>query len=269
MLQQAIDFRDESAALHALVSPLSEAALDQPTGFKAWTINAIVGHLHMWNWAADLSLRDGEGFQAFFAEIQSHFGEGGTLRSFEERWLDGKSGHALVETWYGFARETADRFAEADPSMRVVWAGPDMSVRSAITARLMETWAHGQAVYDMLGVVRQNADRIRNIVVLGVNTYGWSFKVHGREAPMPPPHVRLTAPSGEVWTYNEPDEANLIEGDAGDFCQVVTQVRNVADTGLRVVGEAAEGWMARAQCFAGPPETPPAPGERFTASRPA
>ena len=29
------------------------------------------------------------------------------------------------------------------------WFGPDMSVLSSISARLMETWAHDQAVYDL------------------------------------------------------------------------------------------------------------------------
>jgi uncharacterized protein (TIGR03084 family) len=108
-----------------------------------------------------------------------------------------------------------------------------MSVRSAITARLMETWAHGQAIYDRLGVVRRNTDRIRNIAVLGVNTYDWSFRVHGQRPPQPKPHVRLTAPSGAIWTWNEPSETDLVEGSAEAFCQVVTQVRNVADTRLR------------------------------------
>ena len=60
----------------------------------------------------------------------------------------------------------------------------------------------------------------------------------------------------------------LIEGSATEFCQVVTQVRNIADTRLKVAGEAATRWMAIAQCFAGPPETPPAPGSRFRESVP-
>lgn len=156
----------------------------------------------------------------------------------------------------------AERFAAADPSARVKWVGPDMSVRSSITARLMETWAHGQAVYDLLGVVRRNTDRIRNIAVLGVNTYDWTFKVRGRGSPAPKPHVRLTAPSGAVWTWNDPSETDLIDGVAEEFCQVVTQVRNVADTRLELRGAAAHAWMANAQCFAGPPETPPSPGTR-------
>ena len=80
--------------------------------------------------------------------------------------------------------------------------------------------------------------------------------------PSPVPHLVLTAPSGEVWTYNEPSDAERIEGLAEEFCQVVTQVRNIADTELRVVGDIALDWMSKAQCFAGPPETPPAPGVR-------
>ena len=137
-----------------------------------------------------------------------------------------------------------------------------MSVRSSITARLMETWAHGQAVYDVLGEERQNTDRIRNIVVLGVNTFGWTYKVRGEEPPGPMPHLVLTAPSGEIWRYGEPSDTERISGQAAEFCQVVTQTRNVRDTALEVRGANAADWMSKAQCFAGPPETPPAAGTR-------
>lgn len=261
-MQQAQDFLDESRALHALVAPLAETDLDRATGFKAWTINQILRHLHVWNWAADMSLRDNDRFQAFFKEAAEALMGGGGLRPFEERWLDGLRGAALVEAWRQGFEETAAHFAGADPSQRVKWAGPDMSARSSITARLMETWAHGQAIYDELGVVRQNADRIRNIVILGVNTYGWTFAVRGETAPQPMPHLVLTAPSGEVWTYGEEGGEERIEGLAEEFCQVVTQTRNIADTGLKVTGSNAADWMSKAQCFAGGPETPPAPGVR-------
>ena len=57
MMQQAVDFRDESEALFRLVDPLPEETLESKTQFKGWTINDVVGHLHIWNWAADLSER--------------------------------------------------------------------------------------------------------------------------------------------------------------------------------------------------------------------
>lgn len=262
MLRQAADFLAESEALYGLVASLDEADMERPTAFKGWTINHVIRHLHVWNFAADLSLTDGDAFQAFFDRVGSHITGG--LKEFESEWLEGLAGPLLVERWRSFYAGMADRFGAADPSMRVRWAGPDMSVRSSITARLMETWAHGQEVYDELGVVRVNQDRIRNIVVLGNNTHGWTYAVRGETPPTPVPHLVLTAPSGAVWTYNEPSLGERIEGLAEEFCQVVTQVRNIADTNLVVTGPNATDWMTKAQCFAGPPETPPEPGARRT-----
>lgn len=266
MMQQAQDFLDESEALYQLIESLSDAELTEPTAFKGWTIANVVGHLHMWNYAADLSLADGDAFGAFFKEVQADV-SAGSLTEFESKWVGDLSPGVLVKTWHEFYVPMATRFGAADPSMRVKWAGPDMSVRSSITARLMETWAHGQEVYDVLGVVRANTDRIKNIVVLGVNTYGWTFNVRGEVPPDPMPHLSLTAPSGEIWNYGEPSDVECIQGAAEEFCQVVTQVRNIADTQLTVTGVNAANWMSKAQCFAGPPETPPPPGARRTAPR--
>jgi uncharacterized protein (TIGR03084 family) len=262
MKSLAGDFLAESEALHAIVAPLSDAALEQPTAFKGWTINMVVRHLHVWNLAAGMSLKGDGSFERYYAGVDAHTATGARLPAFEVKYLNGLAGPALVKAWRdGFAQIASD-FAAADPSARVKWAGPDMSVRSSLTARLMETWAHGQEVYDELGLVRSSGDGIRNIVVLGNNTYGWTFKVRGEELPGPRPHLRLTGPSGEVWTYNDPSETNFIQGRAEEFCQVVTQTRNIADTQLRVVGRAASIWMSKAQCFAGAVETPPAPGTR-------
>ena len=127
----------------------------------------------------------------------------------------------------------------------------------------METWAHGQAIYDLLGVDRTDTDRIRNIAVLGINTFAWTFVNRGQSVPAEIPCVRLTSPSGGLWEWNNASaKTNIIEGSASEFCQVVTQVRNVADTQLNVTGPVAGLWMSQAQCFAGSPQTPPAPGTR-------
>ncbi|MEZ5938150.1 MAG: TIGR03084 family metal-binding protein [Hyphomonadaceae bacterium] len=264
MRQLAADFRDESDALHALVEPLSAKDMQRPTAFKQWTPDMILRHLHVWNLAAGMSLAGDGSFQTYYAALSEHLKGGGAFPVFEEAWLDGLSGPDLVAVWRDGCRTLADSYAEAQPSARVKWAGPDMSVRSSLTARLMETWAHGQAIYDLLGVVRENRDRIRNIVVLGYNTYAWSFRVHGREPPTPQPQLILSAPSGEIWTFGEPNALERIEGPAEAFCQVVTQTRNVADTDLATTGPNAAAWMEIAQCFAGAPVLPPAPGLRRT-----
>jgi uncharacterized protein (TIGR03084 family) len=267
MFPQVQDFVDESEALHALLEPLADADFEQVTQFKGYTIGDVIGHLHHWNQAADLSLRDAAGFQAFYKQVVEGLGRGLGLVQIANEWLAGLRGRALLAEWRRFYREMAERFAAADPKARVPWAGPSMSVRSSITARLMETWAHGQEVYDVLGVERVDSDRIRNIAVLGVNTFAWSFANRRLEPPQEVPYVRLRAPSGDLWEWNGPSESNRVEGSATEFCQVVTQVRSVADTKLRVVGDAAQRWIAVAQCFAGPPADPPQPGTRFRQAR--
>ena len=98
----------------------------------------------------------------------------GNLRQFENQWINGVQGIALLDAWHDFYIDMARRIAHEDPKRRVKWAGPSMSILSAVTARLMETWAHGQAVFDALGVVREEKDRIKNIAVLGINTFAWS-----------------------------------------------------------------------------------------------
>jgi len=265
MFDQPNDFKEESDALYALLKNLSDAELAKPTQFKNWTFENVIGHLHMWNWAAAQSLTGGADFDAFIASVLKEAGQT-NLRTFEAKWFGDLRGCALLETWHDFYPKVATAFAATDPKKRVKWAGPSMSARSSITARLMETWAHGQEVYDTLGVIRHDKDRIRNIAVLGVNTFSWTFKNRGLSLPDQAPHVRLTAPSGEIWEWNDATGSDRIEGSATEFCQVVTQTRNIADTELKVSGDVATKWMAIAQCFAGAPENPPVPGTRHTAT---
>ncbi|MGB0342467.1 MAG: TIGR03084 family metal-binding protein [Parvibaculales bacterium] len=263
MLQEALDFREESDALYAILKDLDDADFAAPTQFKGWTLNDVLEHLHMWNWAANESAVDEDNFVRFLSQVMEGIANG-SMKAFERQWVDGLSGHALLDAWHGFYTDMAARFVEIDPKRRLKWAGPDMSARSSISARLMETWAHGQEVFDHLGIVRRDGDRIRAIAVLGTNTFGWTYATREETPPGPMPYVRLTAPSGDIWEFGDPSNSERVEGAATDFCQVVTQVRNIADVDLQVTGAVAQDWMSKAQCFAGPPETPPAPGTRFT-----
>lgn len=263
-MQQAEDFRQESRAQAAVLEPLNEADFDRVTLFKGWTINDVIGHLHIFNTAAETSLQGREPFRIFFAPIKAVLARGGSFIEAQDPWLDGLRGRALFAAWLAGAERCADLYAAADPKQRISWAGPDMSARSSITARQMETWAHGQEIFDVLGQQRAEQDRIRNIAHMGVATYGWTFVNRGLTPPEPAPHVRLTGPSGAVWEWNELQE-NAVSGSAVEFAQVVTQVRNIADTGLTVQGANARRWMEIAQCFAGPPVDPPAPGSRHIA----
>lgn len=257
---QAEDFRQETRALADLVETLPADDFHTPTQFKAWTIVDVLRHLHFWNRMAHFQLSDPEQLSGHLKAMQA---SGSSMRAYEAGQLGHLGEQALLSEWRTFAERTADLFADADPKARLKWAGPDMSARSSITARQMETWAHGQEVFDIAGVERRNEDRISNIVTLGVNTFGWTYATRRETPPGPMPHLVLTAPSGAIWTHGEPNDAERIEGLAEKFCQVVTQTRNIADTSLKVTGPVATDWMSKAQCFAGAPSEPPPPGTRF------
>jgi uncharacterized protein (TIGR03084 family) len=260
-LPQALDFAQEVEVLSALLDTWPAENWARATLFKHWSANDIVRHLHFWNEAADWSVRDPQALHVRLAQFRASAARGESMRVLEGEMVQA-SGAELLTLWRDFALDMAQRWQTLDPRQRVEWAGPSMSVRSSITARQMETWAHGQALFDLCGQDRPESARLLNIVVLGVNTFGWSHSVRGHAVPAQMPRIELTGPAGEAWHFGEPSDASRVEGSALGFAQVVTQTRHVQDTNLQVRGDVAAHWMAHAQCFAGRAQTPPAPGVR-------
>jgi uncharacterized protein (TIGR03084 family) len=256
------DLQAEGDELYALIHDMDTGYWTQQSTFKNWTVWDVIAHLHLSDHMALTSLGSGDDFKALLKDMAS----GGSMRAYTNNWLsvDGHpiNGPVLLERWRTMFNELCTALANANPDERFVWAGPGMKARMFATARQMETWAHGWEIYDLMGVPRVHTDRIKNIATIGYRTFGWTFS--NRKLPVPEeiPFVSLTAPSGATWQYGDPNSAHRVAGSAVEFCQVVTQVRNVADTSLQVSGDNAIAWMAIAQCFAGPPEEPPAPGSR-------
>ena len=266
MIKEASDFRKECDVLTQALEGVADETFTIVTQFKSWTIEDVISHLHMWNHAAALTLQSREAFQEFFAFVLKHLGAGEGHQQLQRAWLKefhkGISGQSLFDEWKAFYPQIAEQYHNADPNLRVAWAGPDMTTTAKIIARQMETWAHGQEVFDALGLDRSESDRIKNIADLGVRTYGWTFRNRDEEPPHPKPYVCLTAPSGAIWEWNDPQKDNIVRGDAIAFSQIVTQTRNIDDTDLEMVGDNAKAWMKVAQCFAGAPEMPPAKNVR-------
>ena len=266
-MQQIQDFRDEVEDLHALLATMPAAAWPAPTGFKAWTPEDIVQHLHHSDLMAMASADGPDAFAAFRARTQALRAQGLTNVQATRQVLGNPQGADLLALWHRTAHTLCDRLDKIPPETRMPWAGPGMGLRMFATARQMETWSHAQAIWDLLGRTRPPAaPRLRNIAEIGVRTYAWTFRNRNQDPPGPQPAVTLHAAGGAVWQWE--GQGGSVTGDATEFCQVAAQTRNIADTGLKVEGAAAQAWMSLAQCFAGPPETPPAPGLRQPATAP-
>lgn len=256
------DLETEGDELYKLLKDMDTGYWTQTSTFKAWTVWDVVAHLHFADHMALTSLRSADEFRALMDRMRRS-----SMNAHTSEWLkDGKkhppTGPQLLERWRSMFLELCAALRAADPDERFVWAGPGMKARMFATARQMETWAHGWEIYDLMGLSRTQTDRLKNIAEIGVRTFGWTFANRELEIPDETPYIALVAPSGTLWTWNNETSAHSVKGDAVEFCQVVTQVRNIADTHLEVTGDNAVAWMRIAQCFAGPPEDPPAPGSR-------
>jgi uncharacterized protein (TIGR03084 family) len=264
----AADLVAEQDALDAVVAVLTDEQWHLLTPSPGWTIADQIGHLTFFDGTATLAIEDPEAFAAGREKLVRATIDGGA--SAEELTLGSyraMSAPVLLEAWRENRRRLAQAATGLSDGMRVEWYGPSMSAKSFLTARLMETWAHGQDVVDAareagLDVHRAPTDRLRHIAQLGVITRGWSYVNRGMEVPDGEVRVELTAPSGGTWTWGADDAPDTVRGPAEDFCLVVTQRRHPHDTHLEVDGDVARDWLVHAQAFAGAPTEGPAPARR-------
>lgn len=264
-----IDLDAECRELAALAESLDAAGWTRRTAFHGWTAWDEIAHLLYFDEAGLQAIEAPEDFTREAAALRIRMDAGEAISAIARARFGHLGGPALLALWRAAFARLAERLGALDAKARLPWYGPTMSARSFATARLMETWAHGQDVWDAHGRRRPPTVRLRHIAHLGVSTYGWSFANRGLEVPAPRPFVALAAPGGETWTWGVSSQADCVRGSAEDFCLVVTQRRNVADTALLAEGEPARRWLAIAQCFAGSPADPPAVGERRRAPAPA
>ncbi|MGH8928258.1 MAG: TIGR03084 family metal-binding protein [Acidimicrobiia bacterium] len=244
------DLEAEQIELDGLVTAIDEPSWDTATPAAPWTIRDTISHLAFFDERESQAIRDPDGFAV---EINQRVADG------IDRYIDLAIAHGrsmpagrVLEWWREARGDELAAFATVDPDQRLPWYGPPMKARSAVIARMMETWAHGQDVADALGSRRPPTRRLFHIAELGVKTFSWSFTNRGLEVPATRVRVVLEGPDGSTRVWNEA-MPETITGPVEDFCLVVAQRRHHLDTALKIEGETACRWMEVAQIFAGPP----------------
>jgi uncharacterized protein (TIGR03084 family) len=251
------DLADEQAALDDIVKDLDEAGWQTVTPFYGWRIKDEISHIAYFDRAAFLAATDVKAFNKDVEKMLEGFTNFDDMHAKVNSEGGALSGADLLSWWRKERAQLIEAFLAVDPNTKLPWYGPPMAPKSSATARLMETWAHGQDIVDALKASRPGTDRLKHIAHLGVATFSWSFKNRELDVPDKPVRVALSSPSNELWTWGPEDAQNTIRGTAEDFCLVVTQRRGLSNTRLECDGEIAEKWMSIAQAFAGPPEDGP------------
>ena len=241
MKEICTDLAKEYEELDTIVAALDESGWNVMTPAEGWTVKDQIRHLAYYDERAKLAVTEPEAFDQHLADI--------TMDPEGHRETLEKVGKELLDALIPLARKA-----------RLRWYGPHLSALSFATARLMETWAHGQDVADALGIERVPTDRLRHIAHLGVATFGWSYTNRQMKVPDSPVRVEITSPSDELWTWGPEKAKDIVKGSAEDFCLVVVQRRNLADTQLDIKGATARQWRSIAQTYAGLPRAGRKPG---------
>ncbi len=250
----------EQISLDDIVADLTTEQWRRATPSPGWNVFDQVAHLAYFDQRAAVAIASPDQFRRDLGEMAERMSH----ESIDEITLAPirtLTPEELLSRWRE-ARQFLDTVAATlSDDSRVAWYGPSMGAKSFLTARLMETWAHGVDIVDTLEVTRDATDRLRHIAQLGFLTRQWSYAVRGEVAPPGDVRLELLGPDGDVWRWGSFDADDSVEGSAEEFCLVVTQRRHVSDTTL-IAGELGTHWLTRAQAFAGAPTTGPQPRSR-------
>lgn len=244
------DLRAEGDDLESMVAGLDDAGWRTETPAEGWTIAHQVAHLTWTDRMAQLAATDPERFAKTLATALRD--PDGFVDVGARETLDETAGRPL-DAWRRSRAALTEALVALPPGQKVAWFGPPMSGASMATARIMETWAHGQDVADTLGITRPPTERLRNVAHIGVRSRDFAYHIRGLTPPAGEFRVELTAPDGDRWTWGPQDTAQRVTGSAVDFCFLVTQRRHRDDLDVVASGADAEQWLTIAQAFAGPP----------------
>ncbi|MFQ5382185.1 MAG: maleylpyruvate isomerase family mycothiol-dependent enzyme [Dehalococcoidia bacterium] len=226
--QIRLDLEAEQQDLGAVLVRLSAKDWERDSHAPGWKVRDQVAHLAYFDEAATRGILDPDGFRREIKEGQANPEAG---PSYLEKARD--LSHAEVLAWW----------------------------ERASSGLIKETWSHGLDVVDVVPFERPATDRIRHVAFIGVRARPFSYVTNGREPNNEEVFVDLVLPSGAPWQSGNPEAKNRISGSAEQFAKVACQRRHLADTQLKIEGEAAIEWMSIAQAFAGPPGQGRRPGE--------
>jgi len=230
------DLAAEQQSLQEVVASIEADAWLRPTPARGWDVRDTIAHLADTDEMA-IATATGEAgsinHRAAAAASTEDVTYQGVLRG---RRLTGRE---VLAWWESTAAAEIEMFRSIDPNARVPW-GIGMRPPSFVTARLMESWAHGLDVHAALGREPNDTDRLSHVAWIATRALPYAFGVAGRVPAAEPLRVELTLPSGALWSTGPADATNRIVGPAGEYCRVFVQRISRHDApNLHAEGQAA------------------------------
>ena len=252
------DLTADAEEFEGLLTGLDVADWRRPTPAPGWTIAHQVAHLAFIFRLAGTAAADPELFAAMAAKAAANFDAAVTAAL--DEYL-GDPPEVLRSRWR-VECDTAIKALAAVPGDQVVpWLVRPLPPVVLCCAGMMEMFAHGQDVFDALGVTRTYTDRLWHIAWFATLTWDFGYQSRGLTPPDVQFRYELTAPSGATWEFGPADAEQRITGPAEDFCLLATRRRHRDDLALTAVGADADHWLDIAQAYRGPAGEGRRPGQ--------
>lgn len=247
MVRLVAELEEEQTALQGVVEGIDDDDWLRPTPAEGWDVRDTISHLADTDDIAVDTVTGGPrslNVEAEHYDSPEAFTLSGCLKGRE------MSGPEVLAWWKDASARERKTFLEADPEARVPW-GIGMGLPSLVTARLMETWAHGLDVRAALDAPPHDTDvNLAHVAFLGTRALPYAFQHAGREMPDGQLRVELTLPSGARWATGPGDAENRIEGPAGEYCRLFVQrISRDEATGLTATGPLADAALDVARAF--------------------
>lgn len=238
------DLIDEGDSLAAIMAAANADDFARATFCPGWTVLHQLSHLEWTDSQLARAIIDPEGFTSDAANMPGRrvdeAAQVGSARSADE----------CLRAWDTSRHRLIDTVRRQPDSTRVPWFGPPMSLATAVTARIMETFAHGHDIADALGAAVEPTDRLRHVATLAWKARSYSFSVHGLRAPTSELRLDVRGVDGDVWSWGSESAENRVTADAYDFALLATRRRTRVESRVSAVGADAQRWLEVVQAFA-------------------
>lgn len=216
------DLAHEADALDALLVTLTDEQWHTRTPAEGWDVRDSVAHIAIGDEIAFECVTQQRVPKLMQEGLEAILEGDVAAKAFELRMAGrGRQMHSseVHRWWRDGNRALCEALGSVAPDVRLPWGPNRMSPASFVTARIMETWAHGLDCFDGVGATPVDTDRLRHVLVISVRALPYAFMINGVE---PPGAVRVevTSPSGETWTVGSEGAATVIRGSASDWCRV-------------------------------------------------
>ena len=235
----------EYADLASVVCSLTEEQWNLATPADGWSVKNSLSHLADTEDIARHTLTGGpRTFANEVTRLEGRVIAGGVAKG------QAMTGTEVLEWFTEASAYNRAAFRRTDTSLRVPW-GMGMSWRSFVTARLMETWAHGLEIRAGLLQPGADSDRLEYISWLSLATLPYTLKVAHIEAPAGRDlRLELVGPHGQTWVFGPDDATDIIRGNAGLWCRRAVQRVTMAEAAeLERIGPLAEMAFQHARCY--------------------